>query len=86
MAKKTTKPERKCDLPPVAVGTRILLKRPHLWGGCIGIVESYDAGTTKHRCRIAGRNGATFQTDAYASEIGLMPDSSPEDLAKEILG
>lgn len=59
-----------CTLPPLAVGTAVVILRPHLWGGCAGTVVSYDPTTTFHLVRITGREGtAAFHTEAMAKDL-----------------
>lgn len=61
-----------CTLPPVEVGTAVVILRPNLWGGCAGTVVSYNPASTLHLVRITGKNGAAFHTEAMARD--LRPD------------
>jgi hypothetical protein len=66
MAKKAERPHYlgRSKLEPLAVGTRVVLKRPNLWAGMIGFVESYYPDTTIHVIKIRGWNGKEFHADA----------------------
>lgn len=58
-----------CTLPPLQVGTAVVILRPHLWGGCAGTVVSYNPTTTFHLVRITGRDGHPFHAEAMASDL-----------------
>lgn len=67
MAKKKVQQPRVITKPDFAVGTPIVVTLPHLWSGCAGVVVSVTDHV--HRVKIAGKNGATFHSDAYADEL-----------------
>jgi len=70
--RKTNKAPAKCDLPPIPVGTQILILRPHLWAGCTGVVEKYNEATTLHYLEIAGKNGEKFHAEATSRELEII--------------
>lgn len=67
--------------PDLPLGSRVRLKRPHLWHSCEGTVVSvYTDG--RHRVKIAGKYGATFHTDAFETELELVGEAT--DLEREL--
>jgi hypothetical protein len=80
---KTNKAPAKCDLPPIPVGTMVLVKRPSLWSGCTGIVEKYNEETTLHYLEIAGKNGAKFHAEATSRDLEIIQPEAV-DFRKEM--
>lgn len=50
------------------VGTPIVVLRPSLWSGAVGVVESVNEFNV-HRVVIAGKDGATFHADVPGSQL-----------------
>ena len=74
--KKTIASQQKCDLPPIPVGTKVLIIRPHLWSGCVAKVEKYNPETTLHYLKVQGKEGVIFHTEARAEDLRVVTDVS----------
>ena len=74
--KKTIASQKKCELPPIPVGTKVLIIRPHLWSGCVAKVEKYNPETTLHYLKVQGKEGVIFHTEATAEHLRVVPDKS----------
>lgn len=72
MKKKSVASKVPVDAPVYPVGTRVVIKRPHLWAGCVGEVIAVTEGL--HRVRINQKpDGVTlqgyFHTDCNGNEM-----------------
>lgn len=69
MSKKKPAPIRLSKLPPLPLGTMVVVQRPHLWAGGCGEVVAYNETTTEHKIRIASR-----YPDEYFHAVALAED------------
>jgi len=71
LKRKPVKPVVLHPLEKFPVGTEVLIKRPHLWSGCVGVVVTEKEGM--HRVRIEAKaDGSTmsaFHTDATGDQL-----------------
>jgi hypothetical protein len=72
---KQTVPE---NLPPnIAIGVRVSILRPHLWGGSYGEVVKHVDGV-KRLIKVFGKDGAIFHTECYSNQLAIENDLWPE--------
>lgn len=68
----TYMPIKPADKAPHPVGTPVIVVRPHLWSGCVGVVEKIWDNKSQI-IRIAGRNGDGFTGLAWPEQLRIWP-------------
>lgn len=65
-------PVKTSDKPPYPVGTHVLIVRPHLWSGCVGVV--YKIWDNKSQIiTIWGKGGRNYTGLAWPEQLRPWP-------------
>ena len=65
-------PKKPGEAKPFAVGTPVIIIRPHLWSNCVAVVERVD-DRQMHELQIIGKDGSRYTSVAWADQLRPWP-------------